>query len=323
MTKPSFLLLLLLSFTGYAQIIVRNVVPVNLDEVPYPNLAGNTTSTHPHKGTVKLKDGSSVSGKITMFKKKDVFDRVKVNTGEEKKEIEAAQIESIVLDPKVYEIKHPNNYKNAEKNFQPGYILLANGVRLDGKVAQVRDLSDYDFFIYAVQFLPEGSTTASTFGNGKLTEFAQTIEGTTKTWDGYADGYLVRMVDGKYRLSRNPYSKTKNEFFTSLKNQATDSLAKDAAKRALVKSLKDGNNVNESIENASNAGAVVGETLGQIEINKKEYLIFNVSTGAVTVFNKDKFKTQAASFAANCPAALSVSQWDTIDAYVKALNACP
>ena len=305
---------------GYSQVLVRTVTEVDINTIAYPNTAGNTTSSQPHKGTVKLADGSFVSGKITFFKKKDVLNRVKVNTGEEKKEIESGQIASIVLDPLIYEKKYPNNYKNPEKNFQPGYIVLPSGEKLTGKIAQLRDFSDYDFFIYTVLFLPDGSDVASSFKGGRLIEFGQEVEGQMKIWDGYADGYLVRLVDGRYRLCRNPYSSSKNEFFTSLKNQVTDSLSKQAAQSALTKSLKSGTNLNESIENAANAGSVVSEVFGKVDINRKEYLIFDASTKTITTVNKDSFREYVKKISLACAVPVDLQSWEKIDAVIRFQN---
>ena len=234
--KNLFVLLWLITpLLGLSQkITLRSVTEVDINTIAYPNSLGNTISSQPHKGTVNLTDGTIVKGKITFFKKKDTFTRVKVNTGEEKKEIAAEQIASISLDPIINERVYPNNFKNQEKNFQSGYIVLPTGERLKGSVAQLRDFSDYDFFIYNVAFLPEGSTVASVFKGGRLIEFGQQIDGVLTVWDGYADGYVFRLVDGRFRLSRNPYSKTKNEFFTGVKNQLTDSLSKQAMSQTLA-----------------------------------------------------------------------------------------
>jgi hypothetical protein len=306
---------------GQAQIMVRNVTEVDVATLAYPNSTGNTTSTQPQKGSVKRKDGTEVKGKITFFKKKGVFDRVKVNTTDDKIEIAATDIAEIVLDPIVYESKYPNNFKNPEKNFQAGYIVLANGIRLNGKVAQIRDFSDYDFFIYKVLFLPEGSTIASTFKGGKLSEFGQEINGKMTIWDGYADGYLLRLVDGRYRLSRNPYSKTKNEFFTSVKNMATDSVSKKASQAALMSSLRSGNNVNESLENAVNTGSGINEVLGQVEINRKEYLIFDATSNTTATVNKEMFKAFVSALAEPCASGVKASaRWDEIDTFIRQLN---
>ena len=319
--KRIFLLLLIACpYVGYAQIKVRSVTEVDVNAIAYPNLTGNTTSSMPHPGRVTLKDGSSIHGKITFFKKKGEFSRVKVKTEDDKKEIEAAQIASVALDPIIRETQHPNNFKNPEKNFQTGYIVLPNGVKLTGKVAQVRDFSDYDFFIYTVLFLPDGGNEASSFKGGRLSEFGQQIDGATRVWDGYADGYLIRMVDGRYRLSRNPYSKTKNEFFTSLKNQVADSLAKSAAQAAFMQSIKNGGNLNESIENAGNSAAAVGEVLGNIQINKKEYLIFDTRMNTVTAVNKDSFPDYVSKMSSGC-AVKPAASWDKIEEFVVFLNA--
>lgn len=320
-----FYLLLLLVFSFVlvnAQVLVRNLTPVDYNTIAYPNITMNTQSSQPHKGTITMTDGTEVKGKITFFRKKDETKimRVKVNTGEEKKEIESSQIKSIALDPLLFEKKYPNNFKKPEKNFQPGYVILPTGEKLVGKVAQFRDFSDYDFFVYDIGFLPEGSEVASIFRGGRLAEFGQQIDGKMNIWDGYVDGYLLRMVDGRFRLSRNPYSKTQNEFFTAVKNNLADSLAKDASQRALVRSLKDGKNINESMENAANSGAVVSEVLGSIEINKKEYLIFDTRTGTVTTLNKDNLQQQASALIAACKTSATVS-WDGIEDFVRELNA--
>jgi hypothetical protein len=312
---------LLAPLLGQAQkITLRSVTEVDVKAVAYPNLAGNTTSSQPQKGTVKLMDGTLVKGKITFFKKKDVFTRVKVSTGEEKQEIMAEQIAAIMLDPIIYERVYPNNFKNPEKNFQPGYIVLPTGERLKGSVALLRDFSDYDFFIYNVAFLPEGSSVASVFKGGRLVEFGQEIDGNMAGWDGYADGYVRRLVDGQFRLSRNPYSKTKNEFFASIKNQITDSLSKQATGQALASSLKNGQSLNESIENAANTGSVVSEVLGSVEINKKEYLIFDTHNKTVISVNKNNLKEEAKRLQSIC-AFSGEPQWDEMEEFVRRLNA--
>ena len=321
MYKIYSVLLLVFSFTlANAQIFVRNVTPVDQNAIAYPNMAGNTTSSQPHKGTVILTDGTEVKGKITFFKKKGEFERVKVNTGEEKKEIPAAQIKFIALDSLLFEKKYPNNFKNPEKNFQPGYVILPTGEKLIGKIAQFRDFSDYDFFVYNIGFLPDGSEVASIFRGGRLAEFGQEVDGKLNIWDGYVDGYLLRMVDGKFRLSRNPYSKTKNEFFTSVKNNLADSLAKDATQRTLVRSLKDGKNLNESMENAANSGAVVSEVLGSIEINKKEFLIFDTRSGTAIAVNKDNLQRYVQALNSGCGTSIPAT-WDKMEDFIRQLNA--
>lgn len=308
--------------TEAQQVLVRNVTPIDYKAIEYPNLLGNTQSSQAYKGVVVLTDGSEVNGKITFFRKKDETNllRVKVNTGEGKKEIAAAQIKSIALDPRVFEKKYPNDFKNAEKNFQPGYIILPTGEKLSGKVAQFHDFGDHAFFVYEIGFLPEGSEVASTFKGGKLAEFGQQIDGRLIIWDGYVDGYLLRMVDGRFRLSRNPYSKTKNEFFTSVKNNIADSLAKDAAQRAFARSVKSGQDLNTSIENAANTGQMVSEVLGGIEINKKEFLIFDTRTGNVVAVNKDNLPEHTAALNAGCGTSISAS-WDAMEEFVRQLNA--
>lgn len=322
MKIPALILFTICSLTVQAQhVLVRNVTPIDYNTIAYPNLLGNTQSSQPFKGTVTLTDGSEVKGKITFFRKKNETSllRVKVNTGEEKKEIAAAEIKSIALDPQVFEKKYANDFKNPVKNFQPGYIILPTGEKVIGKVAQFRDLSDYDFFIYNIGFLPEGSEVASIIKGGKLAEFGQQIDGKMNIWDGYVDGYLLRMVDGRFRLSLNPYSKVENEFFTSIKNHIADSLAKDAAQRALARSLKNGQDINQSIENAANTGQMVSEVLGGIEINKKEYLVFDTRTGKVVALNKDNFRNQALALNSGCSRAVVVS-WDAMEDFVKQLN---
>jgi hypothetical protein len=322
MMKQFFTLLCLLApvVSQSQKITLRSVTEVDVNAIAYPNSLGNTISSQPHKGTVHLIDGSMIKGKITLFKKKDVLTRVKVNTGEEKKEITAEQITSIVLDAIVNERVYPNNFKNPERNFQSGYIVLPTGEKLKGSVAQLRDFSDYDFFIYNVAFLPEGSTVASVFKGGRLVEFGQQIDGTLNIWDGYADGYVFRLVDGRFRLSRNPYSKTKNEFFTGVKNQLTDSLSKQAMGQTLTSGLENGQNLNEAIENAANVGSVVKEVLGGVEINKKEYLIFDTLSKSVVAVNKSNLKDEIQRIKLACSFS-GEATWDRIEEFFKQLNA--
>lgn len=324
------LLLCFLSFGAFpasTQIIVRNVTEHPIKDLPYPNQTMKTFSSQPMKGTVTLKDGSTLKGNVVCFKKDEKLTRVKVNTDSGKKEVDASLIQDIKLDPTITEQKHPNDYKNPEKNFQNGYMLLIDGVTVKGKIAQNRNLGDYGFFVYSIFFLPEGSRVASTVKGGALREFGQEIDGKTMVWDGYADGYLKRLVDGRYRLARNPYSSTKNEFFTSLKNQSVDSLSKSAAQEAFARGIESGKDVNESIENSVNAAEVV-QALGTIEINRKEYLILDTKTNILKVVNKDTFKEYAPSLMAPCKdkipsepkAQKEFMSWDNIEAFVRFLN---
>ncbi len=67
---PLSILITMSVAVGYAQPVAqRTVVPVELEKVDYPNVTGNTRSTLPQPGTVFVKDGTSVKGKITLFKK--------------------------------------------------------------------------------------------------------------------------------------------------------------------------------------------------------------------------------------------------------------
>lgn len=317
----SLVFILSIAYAQGQKITLRSVTPVDVNSIAYPNMSGNTTSSMAHKGTVKLKDGSLIKGKITLFKKKDIFSRVKVNTGEEKREVAAEEITAIELDPIINERQYANNFKNPEKNFQPGYIVLPTGDKLVGKVAQLRDFSDYDFFVYNIAFLPNGFSVASTFKGGRLVEFGQEINGTLQVWDGYADGYVLRLTDGRFRLSRNPYSKTKNEFFTAIKNQIADTIVTHATGEAFTSSLLNGQSINEAMENASNTSNIVTEILGGIEINKKEYLIVDTRLKTVTVINKDNFKEELQRLALAC-ADLGQPSWDKMEAFFNQLNRC-
>ncbi len=328
MKKIGLLLAMSLLVMGSdAQIIVRNVIEHNLENLPYPNQSMKTYSSEPLKGTVMLKDGTVLKGNIVCFKKSEKLTKVKVNTESGRQEADASLIQSVKFDPTITEQKHPNDYKNPEKNFQNGYMLLIDGVTVKGKIAQNRNLGDYGFFVYSIFFLPDGSSVASTLKGGALREFGQEIDGHMVIWDGYADGYLKRLVDGRYRLARNPYSSTKNEFFTSLKNQAMDSLSKSAAQEAFARGIESGKDVNESIENSVNAAEVV-QALGTIEINRKEYLILDTRTNILKVVNKDTFKDYAPALLATCKekipgdakAQKEFLSWDNIEGFIQFLN---
>lgn len=309
------------------QIIVRNVTEHRFDKLHYHHLAGKTYGTDPHNGKLVLKDGRTLIGKLIFIKEEEHVVKVKVNLEGEKEQVEISQVVSIEIDQVVHTHKHPNNYANPERNFQAGYIVLTDGVKLRGRVALDKDLTNYDFFVHSIFFLPEGKNTASTIHGGALVEFTQEIDGQINTWDGYADGYVRRLVDGRYRLCRNPYSSSKNEFFTSIKSQETDSLKKEVSRHEFEKSFESGEDINTSIENATEAVDVV-EALGSIEIARKEYIIFDTKTRTSKAVNKDTYKMYAPELLSVCGAKVpsdanskkGLLSWDNIDNLIRFVN---
>ena len=104
-----------------------------------------------------------------------------------------------------------------------------------------------------------------------------------------------------------------------MKNNLSDSLAKQAAGATLAENLKAGTNLNESIENATNAGNAVAEVMGAIEINRKEYLIFDTKNNSVTAVNSDSFKPWAENVAKEC-GMVAPPNWDKIEDFIRSVN---
>lgn len=310
-----------------AQIIIRTVTENRFEDLQYPNQSIRTSSSQPVKGTITLNDGTVLQGVLVCYKRKDRFEKVKVTYGDTKKEVPASAIRSIKLDPTIEEQKYSNNYKNPERNFQPGYAVLPDGVKLKGSIAQDRTAGDYDFFIYGIFFLPERSNVASFIRGGALQEFGQEINGRMIIWDGYADGYLKRLVDGRYRLTRNPYSSARLEWFTSLKNPTADSLSKQVASEAFSQNIKSSKDINSAIETSVSAADFV-EALGNIDITRKEFLLFDVKTRTVQTVNKENFKTTCEQLVRDCQDKLPhepaerdrLMDWDQIEEFVHFLN---
>ncbi len=310
-----------------AQIIVRTVTEKRFEKLEYPNQSLKSKYSMPVKGVVNLKDGTTLRGTLVCFRKNDALEKVRVTTGNTKKEISATAIKSVKLDPVVEEQKYPNNYKNPERNFQTGYMLLRDGARIKGKIAQERESGDYDFFIHGIFFLPDQSNVASFIRGGALHEFGQEIDGTLQIWDGYADGYLKRLVDGRYRLTRKPYSSSSEEWFTSLKDPTMDTLTAKAATEAFSEDIKSGKDINSSIEDVVSAGDFV-EALGNIDLSGKEYFIYDTRKRTLLTVNKDHFKEISEELTKPCKDKLpsdpaerqELTSWDHLEEFVQFLN---
>jgi hypothetical protein len=60
--------------------------------------------------------------------------------------------------------------------------------------------------------------------------------------------------------------------------------------------------------------------LGGIEINKKEFLIFDTRSGSAIPVSKDNFQQHAQSLNSGCGTSVSGS-WDQIEDFIRQLNA--
>lgn len=226
------------------------------------------------RGTVELNSGLKREGEIQL--KVVETDTVEIRfrkKGEKKAKYTRAEVSRFKGVLLIGDVK--SDYKDESKNFHPGYMLLQNGERWDGKVAaRIKEPHESQYKNHgpiAVKFANENGEVSFWWAKAKEVEYyVQVVNGQENHYVAVFDNYLkVGNPTGRFSYFRNTRPTHIREGMTNMAKGAaqsvTDEIAKSvaeaAAKKSMEASLAQGKSLGEAMGNAvvaatNTAGAI-------------------------------------------------------------------
>jgi hypothetical protein len=195
--------------------------------------AKTTVVTQWTHGYVQKISGDRLEGKIQLkVVNRDTVEVRYKSSGKEKFEFPRDQVKSFgrMIDPS----QHSNNPRN---NFQPGYVLLKNGNRLEGKIRLVVTeviTGAQASFPNAVEF-SDASNNLTDFFAYQAQGAAFTINDSEVSYESYKTGFLELLAKGKLNLMPNPYPTTQAEFATDMAKAVDSSMTKKPSDAAVYR----------------------------------------------------------------------------------------
>ena len=197
--------------------------------------------------------------------------------------------------------------QNPFLNFQPGYVVLRDGTRLNGRVAAVaRPMVGW--WLTMARYT-DSTDKVSELSPAQVRFYVQRVDGGDHVFESYADGYFERLADGDLVLIRNPRPTTKagglSHFVVS---QARDVAAQEAAKATAEASIRAGvaakadlgETVHDAVANAASTQQGI-ESINVLDY-EKEFLIRPRAGGDFVALNRKKFGDYVKTTYASCPA---------------------
>lgn len=184
--------------------------------------------------------------------------------------------------------------------FFPGHVMMLNGEKIEGNIAMFNNQAqDWSFVKRCILIVPSGAQEAQYIKSGIALIIQQKKEGEV-VYDLYKGGYLERLVSGKLRLSYNPDAGTSKKITDFVSPNFLDSVRANTARKSIQESLKDGENIQASLEKAASKDLVF-QIGSAIEITEKEYLIFNESTNETVLITKGNYEQVMVDLFKSCP----------------------
>lgn len=182
--------------------------------------------------------------------------------------------------------------KNPLQNLQPGYVVLIDGSRVEGKVASTSD------WLGRTVKLADANDKVSELTPAQVKLFGMKVGDHDYVFETYAGAFFQRYADGALVLIRNPHPTThRTGMMVGIVQSLQDTLSKAAAEKQFKNEMKDVDKsdwtatMNKGIE----AGQRAAETQQQIATAdlsgfEKEYLLRPGSADptAYIAINKDK-----------------------------------
>ncbi len=213
-------------------------------------------------------------------------------------------------------------FKNEEKNFHSGYVILKSGEKKEGKVATKKiEAANWDG---TKRWGPIGVQLANT--EDKITIYMAKDFGASYYMQKLPSGeihYLnvngvfveVKNPNGRFSYYRNPNpthirkgaTHLGQSVIQSAADEASEALVKGAAKRSFKKSMDSGQSLSQSLSNATiDAARVANETQGLIEFKEdeglyfKEYYIIDNEYSTKSLVYKKNVKEVLSDLLASC-----------------------
>ncbi len=181
--------------------------------------------------------------------------------------------------------------KNPVKNFQPGYLILESGDKVEGKIACRNAEDEINQGFVKTKIMVENDNGEVTVYNPEDLKLAfQSIDGMDVIHEKYKTVMVERLLTGEFIVMRNPFPTTKNEFASALAESAKDDLNEELVKE----SFKAGNDLKEIKENYESIDGA------EINIYQKEYLVKSSEMEDYQILTKKNYKDWARDVFQGC-----------------------
>jgi len=211
------------------RILLLIILSSTLCQAQYQVLSKNTgnkttITTTWADGYVVKPSGERLEGQIQL--KVVNNDTVEVryrNSKKEKTEFQRAAIKSFgrMIDPNAH------LSKNLRFNFQPGYVILSNGTKLEGKirtsnaVPNGKQITFPDVIQYA-----DAQNNLREFNNTQAAGATFMIGTSEVSYEKYENGFLEQLVKGSLIVLSNPHPTTEAEFATDVARAVDSAVTK-------------------------------------------------------------------------------------------------
>lgn len=277
MSKLLFTVLLLVSFTSSGQYRIQS-----------KSMSGKKviTTTKYDPGYVVMKNGTKKSGDISLKVVNTDTVEIRMKTANGKTKYARSDIQSFGLDKMKATGTDLAGIQREEpvKNLQPGYVILANGDKIEGKVA-MRNTADGAYQAwkkhYAVFEKQDG--TGAKYMAEELLKTAQMIQGKEVVHHSYKGLLLLEMGSGGLVYTRHPFPTIENRMASMAVSQTANQAVYDAE-----------NDLREKGAEVESSGAAVGA------IYFKEYMAKKSGDTEWTIFNKKNYSELGPVFFKGC-----------------------
>ncbi len=271
----------------------------------------NTTkTTNPIKGYVITNSGEKKAGEIVLKIVNNDTTEVKLKMADKTK-FKFKRQDLAEFGPEQATLSDvKKTFKNEEKNFYAGYVILKSGEKKEGKVATKKiEAAVWDgtkiWGPIGVQLADaEDKITLYMAKDFDASYYMQKLPSGEKHYLNVNGVFVeVKNPNGRFSYYRNPNPTHIRKNVTKIVksgvelavNEASEALTKEAAKQSFEKSINSGKNLNQSLSNATiDAARVRNNTQGLVEFSEDEglyfkeyYIIDNKHNTSSLVYNKN------------------------------------
>jgi len=126
-----------------------------------------------------------------------------------------------MIDPNAHQSKNPRF------NFQPSYVVLANGTKLEGKIRTNNAVSNgYQVTFPDVIQYADAQNSLRESNNSQAIGTTFTIGATEVSYEKYENGFLEQLVKGALIVLPNPQPTTQVEFATDVAKAIDSAVSK-------------------------------------------------------------------------------------------------
>lgn len=215
-----------------------------------------------------------------------------------------------------------NDFKDTRKNFNPGYIINAEGKRMEGQLAiRYQDeetksegkLTVQKWTVYSLLFA-QNDGYVILYMPAQVKEFGMTDGTEKRVYDQYQSVWTERLVDGPIKVWKNPFPTTKNKLANFAAGAASNAATNKAAEVAIDNDVK---------MTSAGGGSSSGDGMFKLE-----YIILKKGSTEPEIINEKALDEWVARTLASCEAYQNLSDkakkkeygYNNLDKVVKLYN---